>query len=76
LKKRVTAAFSCALLFSAALSGVCLAFRPADLERVKAVYRCPGCDLSGADLTGTNLAYANLQKANLSQSNLAGVQLG
>ncbi len=57
-------------------SGVGCAFEQADLIRVKALYRCPGCDLSDANLTGVNLTYADLSKANLSGANLAGVQLG
>jgi uncharacterized protein YjbI with pentapeptide repeats len=58
------------------VSGVSCAFEQADLVRVKALYRCPGCDLSDADLTGINLTYADLSKANLSGANLVGVQLG
>jgi uncharacterized protein YjbI with pentapeptide repeats len=58
------------------VSGAARAFEQADVIRVKALYRCPGCDLSDANLTGVNLAYADLSKANLSRANLAGVQLG
>ena len=57
-------------------SGAGSAFQQADLKRVKALYRSPGCDLSDANLTGINLAYADLSDANLSGANLAGVQLG
>ena len=69
-------ALVCSLVVFSALAGVCTAFKPADVERVKAAYNCPGCDLSETDLTGVNLAYADLQKANLSKSKLTGVQLG
>ena len=58
------------------MPGLSPAFHQADLERVKALYRCPGCNLTDADLTGVNLAYADLRKADLSRANLAGVQLG
>ncbi len=66
----------CALLAWCLVSGASHAFKQADLERVRAIYRCPGCDLSDANLTGINLAYADLSKANLARANLAGVQLG
>ncbi len=69
-------ALSLVLLALCLASGIASAFEQADLIRVKAIYRCPGCDLSDANLTGINLAYADLSKANLSRANLAGVQLG
>ena len=65
-----------ALLALCLVSGAVCAFEQADFNKVKAIYRCPGCDLSDASLTGINLAYADLSKANLSRANLAGVQLG
>lgn len=67
---------STALLALCLVPGAACAFEQADFNKVKAIYRCPGCDLSDASLTGINLAYADLSKANLSRANLAGVQLG
>ncbi len=67
---------SCVLLAFCLVSGALHAFEQADMARVKATYRCPGCDLSDANLTGMNLAYADLSKANLRRAKLAGVQLG
>jgi len=81
LRPSLIRVFSGVLLFGPVFAtlllmpGLARAFKQADLERVKALYHCPGCDLSDADLTGVNLAYANLSGANLSGANLAGVQL-
>jgi len=60
------------------LLGICLlvfsmqgsAFDELHVKRVKALNKCPNCDLSGADLSGRTLDNAELETANLSGANL------
>ena len=70
MKKLVLLPFTILLLTTPVL-----AYKQADLEKLRAINKCARCDLRGADLSNANLRKAELHEVDLSVANLPGVDL-
>ena len=63
------------LIASLLMAGGLWAYNETDLLKLRAINKCPSCDLSEALLLGFDLSKANLSKANLSKANLSNANL-
>ena len=70
MKKLVLLPFTIVLLTTPVL-----AYKQADLDKLRATNKFARCDLTGADLSNANLRKAELHEADLSEANLPGVDL-
>ena len=64
-----------ALVVGWCLSFEVLAYKEADLEKLKTTGSCERCDLSGADLSEANLSGANLSSSILFNTDLSSTNL-